>query len=81
MKHPAMQAIVDGLQQRLFGKSGTEARRQGICVTCKGDARSFTMDIYRLEYQISGMCEKCQIEVFCGSEQIPAQMRELFKKR
>lgn len=64
MKNPEMQKAIDKFQRMYFGIGTTEARERGICVTCKGSATSFSTDICRREYEISGMCESCQKDVY-----------------
>lgn len=64
MKNPVIQNCIDNFQEAFFGIGMTEAKKKGICVTCKAKVTGFSKDIYQLEYEISGMCEKCQREVF-----------------
>jgi hypothetical protein len=35
-----------------------------ICVICGGSADSFTDELSKKEYSISGLCQKCQDRVF-----------------
>jgi len=41
------------------------------CVICGGDAIEFKNDISRREYDISGMCQKCQDKVFVPPKDDP----------
>jgi hypothetical protein len=45
---------------------GLEALDQGKCPTCKGDIGEFRDRLSQREFQISGMCQKCQDSVFGG---------------
>ena len=55
---------IDNLLTLLMGKSRPETVRAGKCMTCDGDAAGFRDDLSRREYQISGMCQRCQDDVF-----------------
>lgn len=66
-KHPALDLLLGGLTR----KSRTVTISKGECMTCDSqgnNARSFTDDLSRKEYQISGMCQKCQDDFFGISE-------------
>ncbi len=63
-KSPHMQALIDGLTKRAFGTTTSGALKQGICVVCKRPAIEFRGNLSQKEYTISGMCQKCQDEVF-----------------
>jgi len=41
---------------------------KNICIDCGGDASDFKNDISRKEYMLSGLCQKCQDEVFSDEE-------------
>jgi len=62
-KHPE----IDALLSVVFGVSRNEAISEGLCATCDAEGieiSSFTDDLSVKEYQISGMCQKCQDSVF-----------------
>jgi len=66
-KHPALDLLLGGLQ----GKSRTVTISKGECMSCDStgnDAKSFSDDISRKEYQISGMCQECQDDIFGGGD-------------
>ena len=66
-KHPTM----DSFLRTLMGKDRAVVIRNGLCMTCDSqgnNARSFTDDISRKEYSISGMCQHCQDDFFGISE-------------
>ena len=64
-KAPQIDAL---LSEIIFnGKDRATCVREGTCVTCDAKgiiATSFRDDVSRKEYQISGMCQSCQDEVF-----------------
>ncbi len=45
-----------------------EQREQGKCPTCDKDVGEFRDPLSRKEFEISGMCQKCQDSVFGGSD-------------
>ena len=61
-KSPAIDALLFGLT----GKNRIETIAQSLCTTCAGDALkvSFRDEISFKEYEISGMCQVCQDEIF-----------------
>jgi hypothetical protein len=59
-----MQNMIDGLSKTLFGRSQAECSALRTCVICGGDATSFRDAVSAREYEISGMCQKCQDETF-----------------
>ena len=63
-KHPAIKVMVDQSSTALFGRPTSGALALGICVSCGEEASSFHSVISKAEYQISGLCERCQDEIF-----------------
>ena len=59
---------LDVLSLQLFGKSRSEVIRQEICVTCGAYAIDFEDALSAKEFTISGLCQKCQNEVFGGEQ-------------
>lgn len=61
-KSPAIEQFLNGMSQRLFGRT----RKEGECVTCGAQVKpeDFKDDLSRKEYQISFMCQKCQDATF-----------------
>lgn len=60
---------IEELTQRPWGKmfpERIEKLKQGLCVTCGDLVQGFRNQISHKEYQISGMCQKCQDSVFGG---------------
>ncbi len=50
--------------EALNGISPKQAIQAGICAVCKEEANKFTDELSVREYAISGLCQKCQDEVF-----------------
>lgn len=65
-KTAEMDAALDGITDKLFGRSRTECLNTGVCVTCGGEVAGFKDAFSRGEYDISGMCQLCQDAVFGG---------------
>ena len=63
-KHPALQFMIDQSSTAPYGRPTSGALALGICVSCAEDASSFHSEIAKREYQISGLCERCQDEIF-----------------
>ena len=61
-----LQSSINKFAKKTFGKSQTEAREQKICVICHNEIKDedFRDDISRKEYDISGLCQKCQDDTF-----------------
>ena len=50
-----------------FGKQ-VEAVDHSFCPMCKEPVSEFRDELSKKEYQISGMCQKCQDSIFGGSD-------------
>ena len=61
---PEMQKFLDGFSKNAFGRTQTEAQTQQICVFCGKPAFEFRDALSRKEYEISGICQECQDEMF-----------------
>jgi hypothetical protein len=64
-------AIVDGLNvisTAIFGMSRSSAIATDTCIACKSSASEFANDASRREFALSGLCQKCQDEVFAEPE-------------
>lgn len=60
---------IEELSQRPWGQmfpKKIENLKKGICTTCKAEIVGFKNAISLKEYNISGMCQKCQDSVFGG---------------
>jgi hypothetical protein len=63
-KSASVSGALDSVSEELFGTSRTEAITKDTCLFCKGDASEFRNDLSRREFNISGICQVCQDEVF-----------------
>ena len=63
-KHPAIKFLIDQNATAIYGRPTSGALALGICVSCAEDASSFHSEIAKREYKISGLCERCQDEIF-----------------
>tara|TARA_R110002020_G_scaffold195094_1_gene396067 strand:- start:434 stop:685 length:252 start_codon:yes stop_codon:yes gene_type:complete len=67
-KHDAIDAL---LSLATGGKDRYEVVRNGECMTCDSQGNvssSFSDDLSRKEYSISGMCQSCQDDIFGAGE-------------
>jgi len=64
-KSPQMHEFLENLSIKMFkGVSRAVSIAENVCVCCKGDASTFTDELSIKEFSISGMCQKCQDEIF-----------------
>jgi len=61
---PELQTFVDKLSKKAFGESNTECEKKKICVICHKQITGFRDETSKREYEISGMCQRCQDEIF-----------------
>lgn len=59
-----MERVMDDLTESMYGMKRTDAIRNNICPICKGKADKFKDELSRKEHAISGLCQKCQDEIF-----------------
>jgi uncharacterized CHY-type Zn-finger protein len=64
MKNEKMQKVMDEFSCQLFGRSATDAKAQKVCVICGKTIEGFRNSLSMREYEISGMCQDCQDNVF-----------------
>ena len=64
MKSQVMNDFLDGASQSMFGRTRTQSLSTATCVCCGGEATKFNDELSKKEYTISGMCQKCQDEIF-----------------
>lgn len=55
---------INELLSNLMGRDREATIKADLCMTCGGPAVEFRDQLSRREYSISGMCQKCQDEVF-----------------
>lgn len=63
-KTPEMEAAINGITAKLFGRSRSEALKTATCVVCGEPAVDFEDELSLKEYSISGMCQTCQNRTF-----------------
>ena len=63
-KSPEMVKALDLISQAWYGRPRSEALADSICVICGGPAVEFRNELSAREWNISGMCQKCQDETF-----------------
>ena len=63
-KHPAIKFLIDQNATAIYGRPTSGALALNICVSCTEDASSFTSEVSKREYHISGLCQSCQDEIF-----------------
>ena len=59
-RHPELEAFLEAIN----GISPKQAVQDGICAVCKEEANEFTDALSVAEYAISGLCQRCQDEIF-----------------
>ena len=59
-----VQEFLSTFTKKAFGKSLDECQGEIICVVCHGPADVFDDEESMKEYQISGLCQKCQDKTF-----------------
>lgn len=65
MAEPAYKAknirtMLDNLAESVYGHSTSNSIKTNICVICNEPAIEFKDEISKIEYTISGLCQKCQ---------------------
>ena len=65
-KSPEIKKVLDNFTEDAFGKSKTDAEAEKICVFCHKSIKmkDFRNELSRKEYKISGICQRCQDDVF-----------------
>jgi len=59
-----LQKVADTFAERLFGVSLSQAHAEMICIECRRHIGKFLNEIDQREYEISGLCTKCQDKLF-----------------
>ena len=65
-RSPEIKKVLDNITKNCFGKTKTDAEAEGVCVFCHKpiNMEDFKDDLSRKEYEISGICQKCQDDTF-----------------
>jgi len=70
MAEPAWKSPkVNNVLNEMLGVSRPDTIRNGKCVFCGGSADEFKDKLSLNEYAISGLCQRCQDDIFDGEEQ------------
>ena len=61
-----LQNFLDKFAKKSFGRSTTEAKEKKVCVFCGKPIKmeDFKDQLSIKEYEISGLCQKCQDDTF-----------------
>ena len=62
--NPNREKRIRDLQSNIMGADVMESIKSGRCATCGGPAAEFEDAVSSVEYLLSGLCQKCQDEVF-----------------
>ena len=63
-KTPTIKDFLNDLSKNMYGRSTEDSIKTNICVICGTSAQEFKDELSRKEYNISGMCQQCQDEIF-----------------
>lgn len=59
-----IQDFLDYYNKLYYGRTQKESEEKGICLFCGGKVGKFKLEIYKKEYELSGMCQECQEDFF-----------------
>lgn len=59
-RNPEYEDMVNGLCKKMFHRKFSSCLDNTVCVRCKKPALSFKDEVSAREYEISGLCQKCQ---------------------
>jgi len=59
-----LQDLADSLSKMCFGEKLSEIHKKKICIQCKRKVEEIADPLSKAEYEISGLCQVCQIEYF-----------------
>tara|TARA_R110000744_G_scaffold288792_2_gene399770 strand:+ start:474 stop:686 length:213 start_codon:yes stop_codon:yes gene_type:complete len=70
MKPTNKSSEIDSFITSIMGKDRVQTIREGDCMTCNNERieDNFRDEGSEREYQISGMCQECQDNVFGGNK-------------
>ncbi len=63
-KAEGMKKYLEEVSMAAFGRSRIKSIKADICVECGEPATEFNDNLSRKEYTISGMCQKCQDDIY-----------------
>ena len=56
--------VLDDFTRVAFGRKRSDSIDKKVCVYCGQEIKGFKDALSEKEYQISGLCQRCQDEVF-----------------
>ena len=59
-----MQNFLEAMSKEFFGNSRKESIDNEKCVSCGKEAMKFDSPLSEREFQLSGLCQECQDNVF-----------------
>jgi len=59
-----LQDCIDNFSKKAFGRSLTDSQKANTCVFCNKLVTEFRDSLSQKEYEISGLCQECQDQVF-----------------
>jgi len=65
---PNVQKFVDILAKQIYGRTILDAKTQNICLKCGKQVGKFKDDISVREFGITGICQRCQDNIFGEDE-------------
>ena len=65
-KSPVIESMLEQQSQELYGRSRKASIENDVCLVCGRKELVFKNELSRKEYTISGMCQKCQDDIFGG---------------
>ena len=63
-KSPESEKYLEEVTQNAFGRSRLESIKNDVCVMCGQPTSTFRDEQSKKEFTISGMCQKCQDDLF-----------------
>ena len=64
----AIQFFLNALAEGIGGMTQAQAEAKGVCLICKQKVTGFKDELSRVEYGISGSCQRCQDKLFTAKE-------------
>ena len=63
-KNETLKGFLDQSAENMFGNKVSTSLEEEKCVICSKPADKFRDEVSKKEYTISGMCQKCQDDLF-----------------
>ena len=65
-KSVELQRVLNNISSNMYGRTISESIDKQICVCCGNLATKFDDELSEKEYNINGLCQKCQNDVYLG---------------